>query len=1077
MLSSIFGTIGGFIGKFLGGGILSSSGRFIGKWLGNSLEDHDKIREYYRIGKTRDIFFPVSCAAGKTIPLVFGTSRVNGDLIWSTEIKEIPIKNTNVKNFKTHTAIYNKIDFLYFCSFAIGICEGEIDYISRIWINNELADLSVYKYHIYTGSNEQMPDPLIVLSQTSGFAPAFRSLAYIVFENFPLAEFGNSIPIFSFEVTRNFSNKKAFSSVESKILGVNIIPGSGEFVYDTIIQNKRIFTGPFEISNKPINSNNRDSVADSIYSLNYLQKICPNVSWVAPVVCWFANSLDIGICDIYPAVEYKCSSDVFSEEWKVASFNRCSAREISRDKVGRPNYGGSINDASIVRYLDEIKSRDIKIMFYPMMLLDIPGKPWRGHITGDVSQIYSFFNKPLGYNNFILHYAHLVKGKVDAFIIGSELKSITSIRDQEIFPAVRELCNLASQVKAIVGASVKVSYAADWSEYHHTEGGWYHLDELWAHKDIDFIGIDNYMPVTLTESKSPNLDEIKAGFGSGEGYDYYLDGNKKMPLAKEYAWKNLRWWAENFHVNPNGQRSPWIPNSKKIWFTEYGFPSIDKATNQSNIFFDPRCHDGGIPKYSNGNTDFSIQRIAIDSFVNYWNSEEYVENMFLWCFDARPYPAWPHSKIWKDYYLWEKGHWINGKFGLQTLANIISDISERSNIEQNSIDVSQLEEQVYSFAIIKSVTGFELINLLRSFYFFDIRDRATYGIEFIKRNLLCCNEVDGKDFIKLSDDKIYAIANIALSSKIYHISIKYASIEESYSEASQQVLNEDVRKKSSKFVNVPFVMSIEEARKIAKILIDHSDSEKAEIQLKLPITYLGIGPCDIIKFTIDNLFVELRIIQIKLKKWEIEVIGITEIPIDIDLNFSYVSVENKEDIGGVFKQVILPKNFIYDELSEGNYIYFVNSFVNRRGLYISSNKVEYIKIADVSGGCSAGIVNSILIEESVSQFLIDEISYIDVCIVKNSPIISGRSLWNCNSLIKYGEGVIYAGVVEMMIGDIYRLKKLIFIPKEDSQDLILPRVGDEVVFLDKMLALLCADTVREAELYYKTHEGEETISL
>nr|WP_084686985.1 glycoside hydrolase TIM-barrel-like domain-containing protein [Rickettsia tamurae] len=48
----------------------------------------------------------------------------------------------------------------------------------------------------------------------------------------------------------------------------------------------------------------------------------------------------------------------------------------------------------------------------------------------------------------MLHYAQLVKDYVDAFIIGSELIGITSIKDAaNNFPAVNELCNLAHLVK------------------------------------------------------------------------------------------------------------------------------------------------------------------------------------------------------------------------------------------------------------------------------------------------------------------------------------------------------------------------------------------------------------------------------------------------------------------------------------------------------------------------------------------------------------------------------------------------------------------------------------------------------
>lgn len=125
-----------------------------------------------------------------------------------------------------------------------------------------------------------------------------------------------------------------------------------------------------------------------------------------------------------------------------------------------------------MRYLKELKKRNLKIMFYPMFFMDLPGKPWRGHVSSSAEAVSNFFHKIDGYNNFILHYAHLVKAYADAFIIGSEIIGITSIRDSaNNFPAINELCNLARLVKEIVGNKVQVTYAADWSEYHHTSGG------------------------------------------------------------------------------------------------------------------------------------------------------------------------------------------------------------------------------------------------------------------------------------------------------------------------------------------------------------------------------------------------------------------------------------------------------------------------------------------------------------------------------------------------------------------------------------------------------------------------------
>ncbi|KAF0172000.1 MAG: hypothetical protein FD162_2637 [Rhodobacteraceae bacterium] len=107
------------------------------------------------------------------------------------------------------------------------------------------------------------------------------------------------------------------------------------------------------------------------------------------------------------------------------------------------------------------------------------------------------------YRRFILHYAHLCKaaGGVAAFCVGSEMRGLSQIRAAgDSFPTVAALRQLASEVRAILGAETKISYAADWSEYfgyHIEDNVYFHLDPLWADPAIDFIGIDNCLSSVL----------------------------------------------------------------------------------------------------------------------------------------------------------------------------------------------------------------------------------------------------------------------------------------------------------------------------------------------------------------------------------------------------------------------------------------------------------------------------------------------------------------------------------------------------------------------------------------------------
>jgi hypothetical protein len=140
---------------------------------------------------------------------------------------------------------------------------------------------------------------------------------------------------------------------------------------------------------------------------------------------------------------------------------------------------------------------------------------------------------------FILHQAHLcaAAGGVGAFCIGSEMRSLTQIRGAgDSFPAVAALRTLAADCRAILGPTCKIGYAADWSEYHGyqpqgTGDKYFHLDPLWADPVIDFIGIDNYMPLSDWRDGEDhldagagsiyNLDYLTANVAGGEGYDWF----------------------------------------------------------------------------------------------------------------------------------------------------------------------------------------------------------------------------------------------------------------------------------------------------------------------------------------------------------------------------------------------------------------------------------------------------------------------------------------------------------------------------------------------------------------------------
>ena len=140
---------------------------------------------------------------GAPIPRLYGRARIGGQVIWATDFEEETTKTSSGGKGGVGAAPKStSIQYRYYASFAVALAEGEIAGLGRVWADGKELDLSTVTYRLYTGSDTQLPDSLIEAKEGAGNAPAYRGLAYIVFERMALADFGNRIPQLSFEVHR-----------------------------------------------------------------------------------------------------------------------------------------------------------------------------------------------------------------------------------------------------------------------------------------------------------------------------------------------------------------------------------------------------------------------------------------------------------------------------------------------------------------------------------------------------------------------------------------------------------------------------------------------------------------------------------------------------------------------------------------------------------------------------------------------------------------------------------------------------------------------------------------------------------
>ncbi len=171
---------------------------------------------------------------GAVLPITFGTVRNVGTLIWAEPIDEVRTETSGNEKKGPKT---KNITYEYFGNFAVAIADNEIARVNRIWADGKIlwdteadqativpqdaiASLSsnptvmavdknrtltaagrAKSLTFYLGTEDQLPDPTMVRFKGASHVPAYRGVAYIVFEQLNLKDFGLRVPTITVEYT------------------------------------------------------------------------------------------------------------------------------------------------------------------------------------------------------------------------------------------------------------------------------------------------------------------------------------------------------------------------------------------------------------------------------------------------------------------------------------------------------------------------------------------------------------------------------------------------------------------------------------------------------------------------------------------------------------------------------------------------------------------------------------------------------------------------------------------------------------------------------------------------------------
>lgn len=464
---------------------------------------------------------------------------------------------------------------------------------------------------------------------------------------------------------------------------------------------------------------------------------------------------------------------------------------------------------------------------------------------------------------------------------------------------------------------------------------YFNMDGLWGHPACDYVAIDNYMKLSDWREGNAHADfgdgdvndfSTTGPFGStgfpqatsiydlnylkgqvegGEDFHYfYLNETNRnnqvrtriADLAHSEHWvfrqKDIRnWWGQAHRSRPGGTRDGsiqllggvsniWTPSSKRIVFSEMGAPAVDFGTNEPNVFFDPKSSESFLPKFSRGRRDDYIQRVYYEAFIAYWRDNSPTSpflmvspsEMFSWTWDARPYPAFPfRGDIWSDAPNYDLGHWLNGRMGVLTLAQLVKEICFMAGLTEADIDVTGL---VNSAAIVPGYridalgTPREILGPLMDAYLFDAFESGG-KVRFQLRSNTLFEDVPLDDLVVAdSGDNPGGYTLTRLQETELPAASSVTFIDERKDYQSGSVGGVRLVGESRVIVEERFPIVLDEAyaRSLSEVIIQQQWSARDRCELRLPPSYLRLDPADGLTIPIGNRSFDLRVGRVERDK-------------------------------------------------------------------------------------------------------------------------------------------------------------------------------------------------------------------
>ena len=506
-----------------------------------------------------------------------------------------------------------------------------------------------------------------------------------------------------------------------------------------------------------------------------------------------------------------------------------------------------------------------------------------------------------------------------------------------------------------------------------------------------------------------------------------------------------------------GVATAWIPESKKIWFTEFGYPSVDGCANEPNVFYDPSSSESAFPRFSKGQVDFVAQRTAIEAAIDKWTGSAMVERMFLWCWDARPYPFFPDLRsVWSDGDLWLYGHWVNGKLGLTSLAAVISELCATADLNVNQVNVLAINDLLAGFLLNSVSPARAALEQLQKGFFFDAVE-SDGVMKFIPRGSnsilsLTSDELIPQQNSKTQSDvlKVLRAQEIDLPQKVDVTYIDQALDYQIGDQSSQRQATFSTNKDSQ---SLSIVFNDWQAKSIADISLYNAWYGRNSYQFSLPLQYLDIEAADVVE--IDGISIRITDSTIGLNG-EIKCKGTADDPSIYDF---YVTPSNLGNEAQIVAPVSSTRLEILDipAFSDGDVPYLrfaacgVGKNWNGAVVYRSDDGgVTYNNFTEI---VQAGTIGNVLTVLPVaSADLVDEVSIVQVSLVNGElESVSELAMLNGANIALIGNEIVQFQNAVLVSENTYQLSYFLRGRQGTEFEIGSHRAGERFVLLDNSI--------------------------